>query len=155
MRRILVIPSTSDSGVEDRIARMAAKPELAVYEFQHIYFFLPEYAQELELPTSSIKPGEFLDQNQLRILQRMTQQVEITHAEMIVMHTGIAFTMAPLAVLNIISKLKSRFPQMKFAIQEGPALESTLAAEGPRFTDQVRQIFDRSPETQEILKYMF
>jgi archaellum biogenesis protein FlaJ (TadC family) len=154
MGRILVIHSTSDSNVDDRIVRMAAKPELTAYEFKHIYFFLPEYAQEIE-KSSKIRPGEFLDQYQSRILQRMTQQIEFTQPEMIVLHTGIAFTMAPIAVLNILSGLKSRFPQLKFAIQEGKVLEGTLSAEGPRFADQVRQIFDRSPETQDILKHMF
>jgi hypothetical protein len=154
MRRILVIHSTSDSSVDDRIARMAAKPELAAYEFHHIYFFLPEFAREMEFDTR-IKPGEFLDQNQLRILQRMTRQIETTQAEMIVLHTGIAFTIAPLAVLNILAELKSRFPQLRFAIQEGPALEGMLSAESTRFGDQVQRIFDRSPETQNILKHMF
>ncbi len=148
MRRILVIHSTSDPGVEDRIARMAAKPELAAYQFQHIYFFLPEYARQAERDMR-VRPGEFLEENQASIRQRMTRQIEVTEPEMIVVHNGIAFTMAPMAVLNIISELKARFPQMKFAMQDGPALADTL------FANQIQQIFDLSPETQEIVKSMF
>jgi hypothetical protein len=72
MRRILVIHSTSDQGVDDRIAAMAKKPELAECEFHHLTFIRPEDAEEL----SQLKPSEFLRLNESKIFQRIEAQIK-------------------------------------------------------------------------------
>jgi hypothetical protein len=151
MRRILVIHSTSDPGVDDRIAAMAKNPELVECEFHHLTFIRPEDAEEL----SQLKPSEFLRHNESKIFQRIEAQIKAEKPEMVVLHSGVAFSIAPQTVISIFSMLKSRHPQLKFAIQENVILNHLLESQGGHFTRQIDEIFDRGPEIKNIVKLMF
>jgi hypothetical protein len=151
MRRILVVHSTSDPGVDDRIAAMAKKPELAECEFHHETFIRPEDEEEL----SQLKPSEFLQRNEPKIFQRIEARVKAEKPEMVVLHSGVAFSIAPQTVMSIFSMLKSRHPQLKFAVQENVILNHLLESQGGYFTRQIDEIFDRSPEIKNIINLMF
>jgi hypothetical protein len=151
MRQILVIHSTSDPGVDDRIAAMAKKPELAECEFHHATFIRPVDADEL----SRLKPSEFLQLNESKLFQRIEAQIKAEKPEMVVLHSGIVFSIAPQTVISIFSMLKSRHPQLKFAIQQNVILNHLLESQGSHFTRQIDEIFDRDPEIENIVKFMF
>jgi hypothetical protein len=51
--------------------------------------------------------------------------------------------------------LKSRHPQLKFAIQKSVILNHLLESQGGYFTRQIDEIFDRDPEIEKIVKLMF
>jgi hypothetical protein len=147
MRRILVVHSTSDPSVDDRISAMAWKPELAEYELHHATFIRPEDAEEL----SRQKPSEFLHSNELKILRRLEREIEAKKPELVVLHSGLAFSIAPQTILSIFSELKRSHPEMEFGIQENAVLDEMLA----RFPRQIDAVFDRGPEIKNIVKFMF
>jgi hypothetical protein len=147
MRRILVVHSTSDPAVDDRISAMAKRPELAEYELHHATFIRPEDEAEL----SQVKPSEFLRRNELRILSRLDRQIQSTKSDLIILHSGIAFSIAPEAILSIFSELKTKHPQLKFGIQQNVIFDDMLV----RFPSQIEKIFDRSPEITDLVKVMF
>ena len=147
MRRILVVHSTSDPAVDDRISAMAKKSELAGYELHHATFFRPEDEHEL----SQIKPSEFLRRNELRILSRLDRQIAATKSDLIILHSGIAFSIAPETILSIFSELKTKHPERKFGIQRNVIFDDMLV----RFPRQIEGIFDQSPEITNLVKAMF
>lgn len=151
MQRILVVHSTSDPGVDDRIAAMVKKPELAGYELHHAYFIRPEDGPEL----SRLKPSEFLSQNEMRILGRIEREINATKSELVVLHSGIALSIAPQSVMTIFSELKSRQPQLRFAIQQNALLDQLLESQSSHFASQIDEIFDRGPQISNLVKLMF
>jgi hypothetical protein len=151
MRRILVVHSTSDPAVDDRISAMAKKPELAECEFRHATFIRPEDGEEL----SRLKPSQFLQLNELRIFRRIELEIEATKPELVVLHSGVAFSIAPQTVMSIFSALKDIHPQLKFGIQENVILDHLIESQGIRFTRQIDEVFDRGPEIKNIVKLMF
>lgn len=151
MRRILVVHSTSDPGVDDRIAAMAKKPELAECEFHHATFIRPEDAEEL----SRLKPSEFLRQNEPKLFRRINGQIEAEKPEMVVLHSGIAFSIAPQTVMSIFSELKGSHPQLTFGIQENATFDRVLESQGFLFALKIDEIFDRGSEIKNLVKLMF
>jgi hypothetical protein len=151
MREVLVIHSTSDLAVDDRITAMAKKPELAGCHLSHAYFILPQDGPAMR----DIKPGEFLKQNRGRIVERFAKQIEETKSELVVLHSGIAFWMAPQTVLDIFMILRRRFPDLKFGIQDNSLRTSVIEEQGRLFQHEIEQLFDFSSETTDLIKLMF
>lgn len=151
MRSILVIHTTQDDSVLDRIRTMELNPDLRDVTLHHTFFFTPEDSAALCL----LKPQEFLEHNEYALVRRFHQLIASSNADIIVLHTGVAFYIAPFTVLSIFETLKNINPARTFAIQRGQMYSNVVAAEGPAITRKVAQIFSTTPELEELAHLLF
>jgi len=155
VRSVLVIHSTQDESVDDRIRAMANDPELKNVSWHHTYFILRGDGEAF----SSMRPPEFLEQNQDVILRRFSDLAESANPDLIVLHTGVAFYIAPSTVLSIMHSLKQKFPGPTFAIQKGRMFSNVLTSRDHNVRYEVNfavnRIFDQSPEVQQFVDGLF
>lgn len=151
VQSILVIHSTLDDSVRDRIRAMELNADLRDFQLHHTYFFTPSDATALSL----MKPQEFLAHNEFALTRRFHQLIASTNPDLVVLHTGVAFYIAPFTVLSIFETLKRTNPGRTFAIQKGHMYTNVIASEGPAVSRNVRQIFDQTPEVQDVVDRLF
>ncbi len=151
MQRILVVHSTQDSGVDNRIELMARNPQLSGFDFQHAYFILPSDEDALRI----MKPRELLENNQRVIGLRLQEQIDSFAPDLVVLHTGIAFYIATQVVLRIFDRLKRDNPQLVFALQKGTMYDQVAPTLGSDFISIIELTFAKTPDVQAIVDRMF
>jgi hypothetical protein len=151
IHRILITHSTQDPAVDDRIAAIAKNPALANNEFHHTYFITPQDEEALSIQ----RPQDFLRENEPRLALKFEREIEINSIDLLVLHSGVAFYIAPQTVLSIFETLKDKHPQLKLGLQKGFFLDQVLNSEGPAFANRLDTIFDQAPEIQSIIKLLF
>ena len=151
MRRILVIHTTRDGAVDDRIEAISKRPALADYTFHHAFIFVKGDISGL----GDLKPSEFIQQNVLKIFNRLHQELQSTSPDVVLLHTGLAFSFAPQAIVSIFSRLKEENQQVRFGIQGGSVFDKVLAMEGIEFADRVFRLFDFGDDIEGLAKLVF
>lgn len=150
--RILIVHSTRDEQTDDRIWKMQQRAEKLGLELRHLSIITEEYAA---LGANGPRPGDWITQNEGKLLIRVKRQIREWSPEYLLLHTGVAFMFAAPTILRVISELKSQFPTLVLGIQPSRILEMTIEEGPPVVASRVRDLFDHGPRTQELLHVMF
>ena len=151
MRSILVIHTTQDESVHDRIRAMELNPDLRDLRIYHTFLFTPADADALRL----VSPHEFLEHHEFALTRRFHLNIACANPDLVVLDTGVGFCIAPYTVLSIIETLKKTNPRRTFAIQKGQMYFNVLAAEGATLSRKVHQLFNETPELQDLVERLF
>lgn len=154
MVNVLLLHSVDDDSAQSRIRAIEARPGLEDYRFHHLFIFTPEDGEAM-MREPSLKPSELLERNQEAIFGRLADWIGNFKPDLFLLHTGVAFTVAPDVILSVVSRLRRQFPALNFGIQEGFAFRQTVNAEGPSFAYRIDQMFTRSPELTDLMAKLF
>jgi hypothetical protein len=148
---ILILHSTPDDSTTRRIATMDIRAEKLGFRLHHLTVITHEYATEND---ENLKPKEWIMKNQGELWRRISTAISISHPQYFFLHTGVAFMIAPLTILEVIADLREQYPAMTFGIQQSVMLKMTLD-EKPSIAAEIEEMFDHSEDTEKLVAALF
>jgi hypothetical protein len=149
-QRILLLQSVQDRITDRRIWRIKNNPELKDYTIENFYAIELSNSQREKDVDDMMMEVETQGINEDDLLKRLDLKIQSFQPEVLIIHGGFVFRKFPKIFLKVLSKLKTKFPTIRFGLQGQEYLDFRIDV-FPEF----KKIFEKSFEMDILIKKIF
>jgi hypothetical protein len=140
MPRVLIVNSIDDSITRNRATLLAQSPRLSAYEILHTYVIDVTTHRDYETACDMLREQPL---NADEVFTKLRCAIDANSPDVVVAHTGFVFARFPSLFFEVFRRLRSTFPNVRFAFQPHHAIPIDPSAQddGVFVEGVVRDVF--------------